>query len=812
MNRLRIQETIFFSLVLMLGWSASAPVAVADGGRFDAFHDVDDHFDRARGGDFDREDDFDRDRDRDDRRATLPDVTCASVLNGYFGDVVVPAGATCTLNLATIQRNVTVAKGATLTIIGQSTVTPAIAVTIGGNLTAKGCASVFLDGSLGGIAVRGDVEIEGCKQESGFAGPGVMIGGDFICSNNSAPCKADKGTVVGRVVVRNNISSTPSDISGNIIGEDLSCSANSPAPTDAGGVNFVSGRAWMQCGATFASNVAPLLCSTALNLAKVPDVSIFYVQDVAASGTTPEYCQIVGAVETHGPDGSGSAGFLLRLPKLWNSRFVFMGCGGPCGSIGTLNFKTGIVAPSLSVNTVDSGKVLGLGYAVVNTDTGHEPIAGSNLQPWALLDVGKPNKPALYDNLYRSVHQVSVHAKQLVEEFYNGDISYAYFDGCSTGGRQAMVEASRYPEDYDGVISGDPVFDSDTISVSNDKGFAVWLAPGAFISSANIASIDAAVLANCDALDGVADGLIQNPALCTLDPNSLVGTVLTQPQATAVRHYVDQVIDTKGRSVYPGFALGHWSTTGVSAFINLGNAPAPHPTSPQPWSATGAQITAPGAVVPGPALYTLSDPGIRYQKEDDPNFDTINEWPEGANIGQPANIVSADVLELMKERVGRGNGDDPRKLERFIRQDRKLIMYHGFSDNLATPYRTIWYYRELAAQAGSYSKLQKNARLFMVPGMGHCAGGVSPNSFDTLETMANWVEKGIAPDSLPASNTGSGSSMPLCMFPEQARYIGGPTNLASSWKCDPNDQRLLNAPGLDGLIAGMDHNDQTPGH
>jgi feruloyl esterase len=100
----------------------------------------------------------------------------------------------------------------------------------------------------------------------------------------------------------------------------------------------------------------------------------------------------------------------------------------------------------------------------------------------------------------------------------------------------------------------------------------------------------------------------------------------------------------------------------------------------------------------------------------------------------------------------------------------------------------------------------------MVPGMGHCSGGTSPNTFDTLQTLVNWVEKGTAPDSLPATNTSAGSSMPLCKFPEQASYIGGPMNMASSWKCDPADQRLINPPGLDGTIAGTDHNDQNPGH
>jgi feruloyl esterase len=155
--------------------------------------------------------------------------------------------------------------------------------------------------------------------------------------------------------------------------------------------------------------------------------------------------------------------------------------------------------------------------------------------------------------------------------------------------------------------------------------------------------------------------------------------------------------------------------------------------------------------------------------------------------------------------VGSGNGDDPKKLKAFIRQNRKLILYHGFSDNLAPPFRTIWFYRELADQEKGYAKAQENVRLFMVPGMGHCSGGTSPNSFETLNTLANWVENGVAPEAIPATNTGSGYSMPLCKFPEQATYLGGPFTSASSWKCDSSDQSLLKL-GSDGVIAGMTHN------
>jgi feruloyl esterase len=751
-------------------------------------------------------------------------TVCTGTLNGYFDSVVVPSSSSCTLNLATIAHDVDVASGATLTVVGQSVGPTPIAVTIGGNLHADRCTSVLLDGSLGGIAVGGDFTITKCTQQSGFVGPGVTIKGNFTCANNSAPCEADNGTVLGNVTISNSTSPTASDVSNDIIGGNLTCRQNTVEPTDKGGVDFIGGSGSTQCGSAFIASAAPSNCSGAINLARVPGLTALYVQEVAASGTTPQYCQMVGVVQTEKLDSHqdgdradrddndpmlSSAGFLLRLPATWNNRFVFMGCGGSCGSIGTRSATTGIVTPSLSVNGVDSGEALGLGYAVVNTDTGHEQIAGSNLPQWSVLNVGVPNQAGLDDFNFRSVHQVTLATKELVSKYYKADINYAYFDGCSTGGRQAMVAADNYPEDFDGIIAGDPIMDLDNIRGSNFKALASWLAPGAFIDNTTIANLDAAVLANCDALDGVVDGLIQNPQLCSLDPNTLVPSVLTQAQATGVQTYIEQVLDTKGRFVYPGFALGHWSTAGFAAFQNFNNAPAPNPSDPQPWSATGAQITT--GSIPGPVEWSLADPGVRYYTEANPQFDSFHQWPQGANIGQPANIESADAVKLSKERVGSGNGDNPKKLKTFIKQNRKLILYHGFSDNLAPPFRTVWFYRELAQQEDSYANAQENVRLFMVPGMGHCSGGTSPNTFDTLQTLVSWVEDGTAPDALPATNTSSGNAMPLCKFPEVAAYLGGPTTAASSWKCDPNDQRLLNAPGMDGVIAGLSHNG-APGH
>jgi feruloyl esterase len=554
-------------------------------------------------------------------------------------------------------------------------------------------------------------------------------------------------------------------------------------------------------GAESARAALPKCNAATLSAFDVANVTIRSVLDVSASAPNPEYCQIVGTVATNGEGaGLGSALFLLRIPAFWNHRFLFFGCGESCGAIGTVNLTTHIYTPSIAVNSVDSAKALSLGYAVVNTDTGHENISGRPGPTWALLASGIPNEAALADFYYRSVHEVTVAAKQLVEDYDSALIAYSYFDGCSTGGRQALVEADDYPGDFDGVIAGDPIIDLDNIKMASIKEIKAFLPTDAFLSNATVTAFDARVLANCDALDGVRDGLIQNPAACTLLPGSLVGSVLTQAQADGISLYLEQVVDTYGGYVYPGMAVGNWATTLFSIFDEYGNTPAPFPTSAEPWGAEGV----------GPEIWTLADGVIRYETEFDPNFDVINDWPQGPPFTSAINIATPGDVSLSERTAGTGDADDPTKLYNFLRDGHKMILYHGFSDNLASPYRTIWYYRELASGYNyNYAAVQQNVRLFMVPGMGHCGSGTSPNSFDTLETLTHWVEHGAAPDALPASNQSTGRSMPLCKYPEEASYVGGPINSAISGMCDPHDLRLLGI-GSDGTLAGADHNAAPP--
>ena len=232
----------------------------------------------------------------------------------------------------------------------------------------------------------------------------------------------------------------------------------------------------------------------------VPNVTVTSATLVPASTVTlpagtfsvPEYCQVIGAVATRGECpttgpwatgcGPGSAEFRLKLPPVWNNRFLFEGCGGNCGSI-----------TSTSVNAVDAAEALGLGYAVVNTDTGHEQDPATILLTWAVSDSTPPvvNASAIIDFYYRAVHQVTVATKQYVELYYGARIKHAYFDGCSTGGRQSMVEGTRYPADYDGLIVGDPAISYHNGRFSTLKQGLAFVPAGAYIPPATAVQADA---------------------------------------------------------------------------------------------------------------------------------------------------------------------------------------------------------------------------------------------------------------------------------------------------------------------------------
>jgi feruloyl esterase len=229
---------------------------------------------------------------------------------------------------------------------------------------------------------------------------------------------------------------------------------------------------------------------------------------------------------------------------------------------------------------VDAASFLPKGYATVVTDQGHEADPAVSPATFALIAPGVPDIPAIVDYSYRATHQVTLATKEMVQAYYNGSIKHAYYDGCSGGGRESMEELERYPDDYDGNIVGDPGMDTrgQLLRVRAQKGQLI--PPGAYVPATMLAIIDQAVYANCDAADGVADGLIQNPAMCSFNPQVLLckggnapPNCLTQDQVNNIRGYLGPVVDKHGQLVSPGQTPTDLSESGGMASWTTGTIP-----------------------------------------------------------------------------------------------------------------------------------------------------------------------------------------------------------------------------------------------
>jgi feruloyl esterase len=530
--------------------------------------------------------------------------------------------------------------------------------------------------------------------------------------------------------------------------------------------------------ASAGETVIPNCTDAELSAFDIADVTITSATAVAAAGPDPAFCDVFGSVTTRGEGaGAGEAAFRVQLPVTWNQKYLATGPGGLSGNL----------VPSM--NPVDVAASIRKGYAFVTTDTGHQssPLDAS----WALISPGVPDKPALADYFYRARHQVATATKQLVTGFYGQPIERSYFDGCSNAGRHALVAAMHYPDDYDGIIAGAPYIDQRGTQIWGYKNAKAFL--NAFIPPATLRAIDSAVMDNCDATDDVVDGLIQNPAACSFDPDSLVPQVLTQPQADALKLFIRAVRREDGRVLFPGSSVSNLSAPG--GFIPWAElAPPVDPTSAQPWGAAA------------PLTWRIADSIMRHIVMRDPDFNANLDWP------QTDEVLSRDAALLFERRTRRGDADEADLMIPYLMKGHKALLYYGYDDQAISPYRTIWFYQDLAEIFGGYRNLQGHVRLFMAPGMLHCGGGPGPNSFDTLTALENWVEHGIAPERIIATKyvndtpaQGVARTMPLCKFPEKARYDGaGDPRDAASWTCPSSDRSLLGI-GPNGIQAGLDH-------
>ena len=394
------------------------------------------------------------------------------------------------------------------------------------------------------------------------------------------------------------------------------------------------------------------------------------------------------------------------------------------------------------------------GYAAGSTDTGHEGASGS----FALDATGHLNWMLIRDNSYLGIHEMTLTGKALIEAFYGAPASHAYFNGCSTGGRQGLSEAQRYPADYDGILAGAPAINWTRLHVEQMWGTVVMQAAKNPVAQCKFVQAQAAAVAACDASDGVKDGVLENPRACAFDPKPLVGTTapgcseFTESDADVVRKIWQGPRRQDGSFLWYGLQRG-------------GDASALSPTSGTP-------------LAPRPNPITLD--WWRYFLNQNPQWD----WSA---------LTPAAYEQYWDQSVEEFSGviatDNP-DLAAFRDRGGKLVLWHGWSDQLIYPEGTIDYYQRVQRQMGGADEVSKFARLFLAPGVGHCGGGPGPKPEGQFEAMVRWVEEGKAPETLNAVGRESSGlavrTRPLCRFPLVAKYKGtGSTDDAASFICGP---------------------------
>ncbi|HTV80352.1 MAG TPA: tannase/feruloyl esterase family alpha/beta hydrolase [Steroidobacteraceae bacterium] len=441
-------------------------------------------------------------------------------------------------------------------------------------------------------------------------------------------------------------------------------------------------------------------------------------------GALPAFCRVAGTAR---PTADSDIRFEVWMPLSgWNGKFVGGGNGVWAGSIAYGDMVT----------------PLARGYATAASDVGHQgsPLDGTFL-------VGHPQK--LIDFGHRAEHEMAVAAKATIKAFYGNGPSRSLYVSCSTGGRIGLMEAYRYPEDFDGISAMAPANPMVPLMVmSLWTGAATMKDPASGIPPPKFALVQKAALAACDANDGVKDGIITNPPACHFDPGVLqckgdeAPDCLTAPQVTALRAIYEGPKNPRtGRQIYPGLSVGSEAQMPV---LTLGKEPFPVATS----------------FFRGPVF---NDPNWDFR-----TFDYDHDVQRALAYGSDALDVPASGLKS------------------FFAGNRKLLLSHGWSDGLIPSQSTVDFYQALVKDIGSH-RAAEDVRLFMVPGMGHCGGGSGPSSVDVLAAIDQWVESGHAPERLIASNPPGRPSRtrPLCSYPKVATYAGhGDTDDEQNFRCE----------------------------
>ena len=469
-------------------------------------------------------------------------------------------------------------------------------------------------------------------------------------------------------------------------------------------------------------------CS-AIRALQLPDVKITEAVAVPAATTgavRAPHCRVNGVV-------GREIRFTLLLPDEWNRKFMMGGGGG---------FVEGIDNQSAtSVN---------FGYATVGTDTGHNGRAVD--ASWALDNVERQLNFG-----HAAIHRVAEVSKAIIRSHYHATLARSYFNGCSNGGRQALMEAQRYPDDFDGIVAGAPAYDFTGLAAQFVMDIQAAFPDKESLSKPlfpndTLKSVESQIVAKCDAADGVADGLMEDPRRCTIDVPALTGLSPRQQQALATIYGEKKLPD--GSVIYPaqplggeGDAAGGWPLwiNGVNPMLQLAYR------APSLRFGFGTQFF---------KYFVFNDPEWDYLKYD------------FANYRRDARLAGSML-----------NATDP-NLDAFKKRGGKLVMYHGWSDAALSANATIKYYEQVKARDTSADDF---TRLFMMPGVAHCQGGPGPDRVNWYQVIDDWVEKGAAPDRIVAAKVVAGKTTrtrPLCAYPLRAVYKGtGSIDDEASFTC-----------------------------
>ena len=488
----------------------------------------------------------------------------------------------------------------------------------------------------------------------------------------------------------------------------------------------------------------PCSALTERDFAAIPDAptALFSAQVVPAAAQTPEYCEIKGYI-------TPQIQFEMRLPtKNWNRRYLQVGCGGYCGSLRASPESNTVLNQNFAVAFDNSGHVgggMGAGNALWGLD-----------QPQLRIDFG-----------YRSEHVTSIAAKAITTAFYGKSPSYSYFQGCSNGGRQALMEAQRFPNDFDGIIAGAPA----AIQAPLNGEYETWNARAnedaqgnPILSISKLSLIHQAALAECDSKDGLVDGQITDPRVCSFQPRTLLcqnnqnqAKCLTAAELAVVDKVYGGPVEPQGKRLYPGNqTVG--SELGWAGSI-IANAGMPSMAA---------------SIGNGYLKY------LAFPKSPPPSF-SYRDWK-----------FTAEEFERLRPLGQVYNATNP-NLKAFRDRGGKLLLYHGWSDPAIPPQGTIAYYQALQDTMGGLNAVQPFARLFMLPGVYHCQGGTGPSRVDYLSAIVPWVEQGKPPTQLIATQTTADTrsggfsnptqgttentakvvrTRPIFPYPIQARYSG----------------------------------------